>query len=97
MVLQGADGLPLEAIRQQIGSAVDIMIHLSRLRDHSRKTMEITEVVGYKDGEIVLNPLYVFEEDENSTLDRVSGTLKRTKNALVNDFKLKLSGIKEEI
>ena len=97
MVLQGADGLPLEAIRQQIGSAIDIMIHLSRLRDHSRKTMEITEVVGYKDGEIVLNPLYVFEEDENSTLDRVSGTLKRTKNALVNDFKLKLSGIKEEI
>ena len=48
MVLQGADGLPLEAIRQQIASAVDIMIHLSRLRDHSRKTMEITEVVGFE-------------------------------------------------
>lgn len=74
MVLQGAAGLPLEAIRQQIASAVDIIIHLSRLRDKSRKTMEITEVVGYEDGKIVLNPLYVFEEDENSTLTKVSGS-----------------------
>ena len=50
MVLQGAAGLPLEAIRQQIASAVDIIIHLSRLRDKSRKTMEICEVVGYESG-----------------------------------------------
>ena len=97
MVLQGASGLPLEAIRQQIASAVDIIIHLSRLRDKSRKTMEITEVVGYENGEIILNPLYVFEEDENTSLSRVSGSLKRTKNKLRNDFKLKLSGIVEEI
>ena len=97
MVLQGAAGLPLEAIRQQIASAVDIIIHLSRLRDKSRKTMEITEVVGYENGEIVLNPLYVFEEDEKSTLDKVSGCLKLTGNPLRNDFKLRLSGIKEEI
>lgn len=97
MVLQGAAGLPLEAIRQQIASAVDIIIHLSRLRDKSRKTMEITEVVGYENGEIILNPLYVFEEDENTSLSRVSGSLKRTKNKLRNDFKLKLSGIVEEI
>ena len=94
MVLQGAAGLPLEAIRQQIASAVDIIIHLSRLRDKSRKTMEICEVVGYENGEIVLNPLYVFVEDENSTLDKVSGSLQRTKNPFKNDFKLKLSGIK---
>ena len=97
MVLQGAAGLPLEAIRQQIGSAIDIIIHLSRLRDKSRKTMEITEVIGYKDGEVLLNPLYVFEEDENSTLDKVSGSLVRTKNPLKNDFKLRLSGMKVEI
>lgn len=97
MVLQGSAGLPLEAIRQQIGSAIDIIIHLSRLRDKSRKTMEITEVVEYKDGTIVLNPLYVFEEDENSTLEKVSGSLVRTKNPLKNDFKLKLSGIKTKI
>lgn len=97
MVLQGAAGLPLEAIRQQIASAVDIIIHLSRLRDRSRKTMEITEVLGYEDGKIILNPLYVFEEDENSTLEKVSGSLKRTNNKMQNDFKLRLAGIKEVI
>lgn len=97
MVLQGAAGLPLEAIRQQIASAVDIIIHLSRLRDKSRKTMEITEVVGYENGKIILNPLYVFEEDENSTLEKVSGSLNRTKNKMINDHKLRLSGIKTEI
>lgn len=97
MVLQGAEGLPLEAIRQQIASAVDIIIHLSRLRDKSRKTMEITEVVGYENGRILLNPLYVFEEDEDSTLEKVSGSLKRTGNPMINDFKLKLSGIKTAI
>lgn len=97
MVLQGAAGLPLEAIRQQIASAVDIIIHLSRLRDKSRKTMEIVEVLGYEKGEIILNPLYVFEEDENSRLDKVSGALKRTKNEMKNVFKLRLAGIKEKI
>jgi pilus assembly protein CpaF len=97
MVLQGAAGLPLEAIRQQIASAVDIIIHLSRLRDKSRKTMEITEVVGYENGQIILNPLYVFEEDENSTLTKVSGSLNRTKNPMKNDYKLRLAGYKEEI
>ena len=100
MVLQGADGLPLEAIRQQIASALDIIIHLSRLRDKSRKTMEITEVVGYKNGpgggEIILNPLYVFEEDEDSTLEHVSGSLKRTGNPIKNDFKLQLMGYQGE-
>lgn len=97
MVLQGADGLPLEAIRQQIASALDIIVHLSRLRDKSRKTMEITEVVGYKNGEIVLNPLYVFEEDEHSTLEKVSGSLRRTSNPLMNNFKLQLMGYKGTI
>ena len=97
MVLQGSAGLPLEAIRQQIASAVDIIIHLSRLRDKSRKTMEICEVVGYENGKIVLNPLYKFEEDENTTLEKVSGRLIRTENPLINNFKLKLSGIKVKI
>lgn len=97
MVLQGSEGLPLEAIRQQIASAVDIIIHLSRLRDKSRKTMEITEVVGYENGKVVLNPLYIFEEDENSTLEKVSGSLNRTKNPMQRTFKLLLSGIREEI
>ncbi len=97
MVLQGAAGLPLEAIRQQIASAVDIIIHLSRLRDKSRKTMAITEVVRYADGEIELNPLYVFEEDENSTLEKVSGSLVRTKNEMKQTHKLQLMGIHTQI
>lgn len=97
MVLQGAEGLPLEAIRQQIASAVDIIIHLARLRDKTRKTMEITEVVEYKDGQIQLNKLYEFVEDENSTLDKVSGHLQRTKNPLKNNLKLQLMGYRGEI
>lgn len=97
MVLQGASGLPLEAIRQQIASAVDIIIHLSRLRDKSRKTMEISEVCGYEGGKIVLNPLYTFEEDESSSLEKVSGSLVRTKNKLHNDHKLKMMGYYKEI
>lgn len=84
MVLQGADGLPLEAIRQQISSAIDIIIHLSRLRDHSRKTMEITEVLGFENGQIKLNPLYVFEEDENTTLEKVSSGLDKVGESAPN-------------
>ena len=57
MVLQGNAGLPLPAIRQQISSALDIVIHLSRLRDKSRRTMEITEILGCSGGEYQLNPL----------------------------------------
>ena len=97
MVLQGAEGLPLEAIRQQISSAVDIIIHLSRLRDKSRKTMEICEILDCQNGKIRLNPLYVFEEDEFSTLSKVSGQLIRTKNKMQNTLKLQLAGTKEEI
>lgn len=97
MVLQGAAGLPLDAIRQQIASALDIIIHLTRMRDHSRKVAEITEVVGYEKGSIKLNTLYRFEEDERSTIEKVSGSLNRTENPLINDFKLRLAGIKEVI
>ena len=93
MVLQGNDGLPLPAIRQQISSALDIIIHLSRLRDKSRRTMEITEVLGYENGEIQLNPLFVFKETEGSTLEKVEGHLVRTGNPLRNDYKLRLQGV----
>ena len=93
MVLSGSPGLPLEAIRQQIASAVDIIIHLSRLRDKSRKTMEITEIVGLENGAIRLNPLFKFEEDENTTVSKVSGVLKRTKNKMVHPDKFINSGI----
>ena len=98
MVIQGAEGMPLEAIRQQIASAIDIIVHLSRLRDKSRKTMEIVEVLGYKDGQIQLNPLYTFVEDpEKTSVQKVVGSLKRTENKLVNTLKLEQAGIYEEI
>lgn len=97
MVLQGAEGLPLAAVRQQIASALDILVHLSRLRDKSRRTMEISEVLGYEGGEILLNPLYKFVEDEKSSLEKVSGNLLRTENPFRNDYKLRLMGYKGTI
>lgn len=89
MVLQGEAALPLKAIRQQISSAVDIMIHLSRLRDHSRKTMMVSEILPHLDenGDIRLNPLFEFREDENSTLQHVSGALVRTENPMIQTDK----------
>ncbi|MDO4519040.1 MAG: ATPase, T2SS/T4P/T4SS family [Eubacteriales bacterium] len=57
MTRMGID-LPLDAIREQIASGIDIMVHLGRLRDKSRRVLEVTEVIGCKDGEIIMNPLY---------------------------------------
>jgi len=94
MVLQGEAALPLKAIRQQISSAVDIMIHLSRLRDHSRKTMMVSEILPHLDenGDIRLNPLFEFREDENSTMQHVSGALVRTENPMIQTDKWTRAG-----
>ena len=92
MVLTGAD-FPISAIRNQISSAVDVIIHLGRLRDRSRKVLEISEVLGVKDGEIELNPIYVFEENKELSGDMVVSTLKRTKNKFVNIEKFEMAGI----
>ena len=94
MVLQGEAALPLKAIRQQISSAVDIMIHLPRLRDHSRKTMMVSEILPHLDenGDIRLNPLFEFREDENSTLQHVSGALVRTENPMIQTDKWTRAG-----
>ena len=95
MVLQGAAGLPLEAIRQQIGSAVDIVIHLSRLRDKSRRTLEIVEILGYdrETHTYKVNPLYEFIESPESRKEKVVGMLRRTKNAMQNTQKMENAGI----
>lgn len=61
MVLMGID-LPLPAIQRQIASGLDIIVHLGRLRDKSRKVLEVTEVLDYQDGEIKLQTLYRYEE-----------------------------------
>ena len=61
MVLMGMD-LPLRAVQRQIASGIDIIVHLGRLRDKSRKVLEVSEILDYQDGEILVSPLYRFEE-----------------------------------
>jgi len=99
MILQGADGLPLDAVRQQIASSIDIVIHLSRLRDKSRRTMEIVEVLDYNNvkRQITLNTLFEFRESDRSTKDKVIGKLERTKNPMRNTDKLEAAGIKRVV
>ncbi len=97
MVLQGAAQVPLPAIRAQIASAVDIIIHLGRFRDHSRRVMEISEVVGVENGEVQLSPLYVFQESADSEPACVRGTLVRTANPFRRVRKLEMAGLAGEI
>ena len=94
MVLMGAD-IPLPAVRSQVAAAIDILIHLGRLRDKSRRVLSIVEVVGYEAGEIRLNPLYRFEEghEEKDAGKSVQGSLKKV-GSLQNTEKLKNAGIK---
>ncbi len=92
MVLCGAE-LPLAAIRNQISGALDIMIHLGRLRDHSRHILSITEVGGCINGEIQLNELYAFHEKAGAgRRDRVEGALEKV-GELKNRAKLVSAGI----
>ena len=62
MVLYGLD-IPIQAIRGQIASALDIIVHLSRMKDKSRKVIEISEITGMDNGNIVMEPVYLFEDD----------------------------------
>ena len=96
MVLMAAE-LPLPAIRSQIASAVDIMVHVARLRDKSRKVTAIEEVDRYANGEIILNSLYRFQEHEkggekNEASRRVEGSLEKT-GELRHREKLRMAGI----
>jgi len=92
MILMGLE-IPLSAIRRQIAAGVDIIIHLGRLRDGSRKVLEIQEVMGIAQEEYQLSPLYLFEE-EGSVNGKVVGKLKKGAE-LQNDYKLKAAGILE--
>lgn len=76
MTLMAAD-IPLTAVRGQIASAIDVLVHLGRLRDRSRRVLEITEVTGYEEGEIRLNPLYRFEERGDADETRRPGSAKQ--------------------
>ena len=91
MVLMGME-IPLAAIRQQIASGIDVLIHLGRIRDKTRKVLEISEVIGLENGEIKLNPLYMFEETGEDGDGHVVGMLKE-KGSLLRKSKLKAAGL----
>ena len=91
MVLQGQD-FPLNAIRQQIASGIDIIVQLGRLRDKSRRVLEISEVDGFMDGEIVLHTLYRFEETAVLDSGRIQGILKKA-GTLCHTDKLMAAGL----
>ncbi len=91
MVLRGSS-IPLLAIRKQIASALDLIIHLARLRDKTRRVVEISEVIGLDGDEIALNSLFKFVETGVDEQDRIVGGLCATGNQLHRAEKLKLAG-----
>ena len=96
MVVSG-NNIPIEAIRQQIASAIDVIIQLSRLRDKSRRTIEITEVAGYENGAIRLNPLYRFVEHGEDKNGRILEGLERTENPMIHKEKFHNAGLSDQV
>lgn len=94
MILMGID-MPVAAIRQQLTSAIDIIIHLGRLRDKTRRVLQIAEVVGVSRGEVKFNKLFEFAENAESN-GLVLGELKATGNKLVNTQKMHFAGYGQE-
>lgn len=87
-----ATNFPVEAIRNQIASAIDVIIHLGRLHDRSRKVLEITEVCHCENGKIILNPIYLYQV-KNMEEKEILGCLKPTGNTLRNTSKLEMKGL----
>lgn len=92
LVLTGMD-IPLAAIRSQIASALDIVVQLGRLRDKSRRVLEVDEVIGVQDGKVVLRPIFVFRESGDGR-DKLEGELVSTGNELLHREKLKRAGLR---
>ena len=98
MILLGAD-MPLRAIRQQIASSIDVIVHLGRLRDHTRRVMEITELLSSSDEGYIMNPIFRFCEADDmlsetmvyndEIIGQVRGELRRTGNHLQHRRKLR--------
>lgn len=91
MVLMGMD-MPIQAVRGQIASAIDILVHLGRLRDKSRRVLEITEVLPLKDDDYQLNQIFWFEETAQEE-GKIIGNLSGSKKQLKNRQKLLMAGI----
>ena len=86
---------PVSAIRAQISSAIDIIVHLARLRDKSRKVVQIAEVGNCINGEIALTPLLKFVENSQDKNGKVIGTLVRQNNVFNRTEKLEAAGFSE--
>ena len=93
MVLMGME-LPLPAIRRQIASGIDIIVHLGRLRDKSRKVLVVSEIMGYQDGEIVMETLYRFEETGEKN-GKIQGTWRNIREILHREKLLAAGSFKE--
>lgn len=91
MILMSAS-LPIDAIRRQIASGVDLIVHLGRLRDKSRKVLEIAEVKGMKQEEIILNSLFLFRENSSNKGRKVEGELERV-GQLIHTYKMENAGM----
>ena len=91
MVLTGSP-FPIEAIRQQIASALDLIVHLGRMSDKTRKVLNIVEMLGYENGEYRINPLYEYQIEEKNTNGKLKGQLIR-KNSIQNVHKFEMAGI----
>ena len=102
MILLGAD-IPLRAVRQQIASSIDIIVHLGRLRDRSRRVLEITEVLAASEEGYIMNPIFKFHEADDMLTEEtvyndeligsVYGQLQRTGNHLKNRRKLRSAAL----
>lgn len=90
MVLMGIE-LPLPAIQRQIASGIDLIVHLGRLRDKSRKVLEVAEILGYQDGEIRLQTLYKFVETGDQG-GKISGEWRKLQE-IAHKEKLKTAGV----
>lgn len=90
MILMGMD-LPVTAIRGQLASGIDLIVHLGRLRDRSRKLLEVAEVLGIEDGQIILSTLYRFAEtgEENG---KIVGVWEK-EGEILHRFKFDMAGI----
>ena len=93
ITLMGAEEMPLKAIMQQVASGIDIIVQLGRLRDKSRRVLEISEIDSFTDGEIMLNSLYHFEESGVDEDGRILGQLVKT-GTLRHTQKLCAAGLK---
>ena len=91
MILMGMD-LPLSAIRGQLASGIDVIVHLGRLRDKSRKVLQVVEILDYVDGKIETSVLYEFQEGGEDTHGKIVGTLAKC-NPLQRTEKLRAAGL----